>query len=203
MEKNEILEVQNYLKKRIVSRIILIEVYDHFIMQISDLMKNGIGFQQAFTQVKIKWEHELEMVPLSLFSFKKISRIEKKSLGSKYRKITTNSILITLLAAILNYINPDFLVVMVVILAGLCFLVLLYNFLFKKMSIKEYMQLSYHPLIVRNMLLGVLVFSIVYFVSKNRFFWEVSYNQIFLVFAVCVQVQLLFMRTQKLNIAIV
>ncbi|WP_209389202.1 hypothetical protein [Chryseobacterium sp. RR2-3-20] len=203
MEKNEILEVQNYLKKRIVSRIILIEVYDHFIMQISDLMKNGIGFQQAFTQVKIKWEHELEMVPLSLFSFKKISRIEKKSLGSKYRKITTNSILITLLAAILNYINPDFLVVMVMILAGLCFLVLLYNFLFKKMSIKEYMQLSYHPLIVRNMLLGVLVFSIVYFVSKNRFFWEVSYNQIFLVFAVCVQVQLLFMRTQKLNIAIV
>ncbi len=203
MEKNEILEVQNYLKKRIVNHIILIEVYDHFIMQISDLMKNGIGFQQAFTQVKIKWEHELEMVPLSLFSFKKISRIEKKSLGSKYRKITTNSILITLLAAILNYINPDFLVVMVVILAGLCFLVLLYNFLFKKMSIKEYMQLSYHPLIVRNMLLGVLVFSIVYFVSKNRFFWEVSYNQIFLVFAVCVQVQLLFMRTQKLNIAIV
>lgn len=203
MEKNEILEVQNYLKKRIVSRIILIEVYDHFIMQISDLMKNGIGFQQAFTQVKIKWEHELEMVPLSLFSFRKISRIEKKSLGSKYRKITTNSILITILAAILNYINPDFLVVMVMILAGLCFLVLLYNFLFKKMSIKEYMQLSYHPLIVRNMLLGVLVFSIVYFVSKNRFFWEVSYNQIFLVFAVCVQIQLLFMRIQKLNIAIV
>lgn len=203
MEKNEILEVQNYLKKRIVSRIILIEAYDHFIMQISDLMKNGIGFQQAFTQVKIKWEHELEMVQLSLFSFRKISRIEKKSLGSKYRKITTNSILITLLAAILNYINPDFLVVMVMILAGLCFLVLLYNFLFKKMSIREYMQLSYHPLIVRNVLFGVLVFSIVYFVSKNRFFWESSYNQLFLVFAVCVQIQLLFMRTQKLNIAIV
>lgn len=203
MEKNEILEVQNYLKKRIVNHTILIEVYDHFIMQISDLMKNGIGFQQAFIQVKIKWEHELEMVPLSLFSFRKISRIEKKSLDSKYRKITTNSILITLLAAILNYINPDFLVVMVIILAGLCFLVLLYNFLFKKMSIKEYMQLSYHPLIVRNMLFGVLVFSIVYFVSKNRFFWESSYNQLFLIFAVCTQIQLLFMRTQKLNIAIV
>ncbi|WP_312088874.1 hypothetical protein [Chryseobacterium sp.] len=203
MEKNEILEIQNYLKKRIVNHTILIEVYDHFIMQISDLMKNGIGFQQAFTQVKIKWEHELEMVPLSLFSFRKISRIEKKSLGSKYRKITANSILITLLAAILNYINPDFLVVMVMILAGLCFLVLLYNFLLKKMSIKEYMQLSYHPLIVRNVLFGVLVFSIVYFVSKNRFFWESSYNQLFLVFAVCVQIQLLFMRIQKLNIAIV
>lgn len=70
------------------------------------------------------------------------------------------------------------------------------------MSFKEYLQLSFHPLIIRNQLLAMLFVGASYAVNKNPYFWEPSANHIFLIFAMMIQIQLLYLRTKKINILI-
>ncbi|SDL95849.1 hypothetical protein [Chryseobacterium taihuense] len=60
MDEFQIRQIRNYLLSKNLPIDLLIEVEDHFVMQIADIMKReDINFDNAFYQVKILWENEL------------------------------------------------------------------------------------------------------------------------------------------------
>ncbi|MDF2553001.1 MAG: hypothetical protein K0R77_2276 [Chryseobacterium sp.] len=193
-------EIKSFLQKRNLSPVISNEIYDHFIVQISELMKNNLSFQEAFLKTKLDWQSELEMVKADLFSFKKIAKIEKTVLQSRFRNIILSSTVFTMFGfAVLFFLNDYFYLMQIGLLVTLVCL-LLYNFIFKKMKFREYYELSFHPLILRNLILGsVLFFGVGYF-TQSMNFWEVGINKIFLIYAIAVQIQLLYFRTKKVNV---
>lgn len=193
-------EIKSFLQKKKLSIVVLNEIYDHFVVQISELMKDGMFFQEAFLKAKLDWQYELEMVKADVFSFKKIARIEKKVLQDRFRNITLYAIMATVAAFILDRFNSDLLLFAVLTLGGITFCLLLYNFIFKTRSLREYISLQFHPLIIRNQLLAVMFCGITYIVNQNPHFWEPSANHIFLIFAMMIQIQLLYFRTKKVNI---
>ncbi|RZJ47575.1 MAG: hypothetical protein EOO19_09335 [Chryseobacterium sp.] len=196
-------EIKAFLQKRNLSTVISNEVYDHFISQISELMKDNLSFQEAFLKTKTEWQFELEMVKADLFSFKKIARIEKSVLQSRFRNIIISSTIFTLTGfAVLFFLNDYFYLMQVGLLVTL-FCLLFYNFIFKKMKLREYYNLSFHPLILQNILLElILLFGIGYF-TQNINFWDMEINKVFLMYAVAVQVQLLYFSSKKVNVLIV
>lgn len=78
MTAQNLLEIKTFLQKKKLRSGIMMELYDHFAVQISELMKNGMSFQEAFIKTKLNWESELKMVKADFFSYKKI-RIAKIS----------------------------------------------------------------------------------------------------------------------------
>lgn len=194
------LEIKAFLQKKNLSKVISNEIYDHFVVQISDLMKSNMTFQEAFLRTKIEWQHELEMVKADLFSFKKIARIEKATLQSRFKTIVLSSVIFTLLGfSVLVFLNDYFYLLQTGLLIIL-FTMLFYNFVFRKMKFREYYELSFHPLILRNLILGsVLFFGVAYFTHSTNF-WEAGINRVFLVYAATVQIQLLHFRSKKVNV---
>ena len=193
-------EIKAFLQKKNLSSVISNEIYDHFVVQISELMKGNLSFQEAFLKTKLDWQSELEMVKADLFSFKKIARIEKAVLQSRFRNIIISSITFTLLGfAVILFLNDYFYLLQIgllVALAGLLF----YNFVFKKMKFQEYYNLSFHPLILQNILLGLfLILGIGYFTQSINF-WNEEINKVFSVYAIAVQIQLLYFRSKKVNV---
>ncbi|CAD7808556.1 hypothetical protein CHRY9390_01850 [Chryseobacterium aquaeductus] len=193
-------EVRAFLQKKKLSIVVLNEIYDHFVVQISELMRDGMFFQEAFLKTKLDWQYELEMVKADVFSFKKIARIEKKVLQDRFRNITLYAIIATVAAFILDLVNFDLLLFAVLTLGGITFCLLLYNFIFKTMCLREYICLQFHPLIIRNQLLAVILFGVSYAVNQNPYFWEPSANHVFMIFTLTIQIQLLYFRTKKINI---
>ncbi|WP_143885231.1 hypothetical protein [Chryseobacterium binzhouense] len=60
MNEFQIRQIRNYLLSKNLPIDLLIEVEDHFVMQIGEIMKNEhIDFDTAFYQVKVLWEEEL------------------------------------------------------------------------------------------------------------------------------------------------
>lgn len=196
------LEIKNFLRRKNLSTVILNEVYDHFVSQISELMTENFSFQEAFLKTKTGWQHELEMVNADLLSFKKIARIEKTVLKSRFRNIVLSSVLFTLFGfGMLLYLNDYFYLVQVGLLMILI-ISLFYSFIFKKMKFREYVEMSFHPLLLKNLLLGcVLFFGVGYFV-QNIDLWKMGINKIFLIYATVVQIQLLYFRSKKVNVLI-
>jgi len=194
------LEIKAFLKKKNLSKVISNEIYDHFVVQISESMKMNTTFQEAFLKTKIEWQYELEMVKADLFSFKKIARIEKATLQSRFRNIILSSVVFTLLGfSVLFFLNDYFHLLQIGLLIILLAM-LFYNFVFKKMKFREYYELSFHPLILRNLILGsVLFFGVGYF-TQNTNFWEAGINKVFLIYAATVQIQLLYFRSKKINV---
>ncbi|MDA4744414.1 hypothetical protein NY599_08210, partial [Enterobacter hormaechei] len=52
-------QIQKYLEDKRLPLDIYLEIEDHIISQIEGLEHEGIGFQEAFLQVKTKWKKEL------------------------------------------------------------------------------------------------------------------------------------------------
>jgi hypothetical protein len=193
-------EIKAFLQKKNLSPVISNEIYDHFIVQISELMKNNLSFQEAFLKTKLDWQYELEMVKADLFSFKKIARIEKTVLKSRFRNIIVSSTIFALLGFVILFFVSDYFyliqIAMLVILVSLLF----YNFVFKKMKFREYYNLSFHPLIFQNILLGVLLFLGVGYFTQSISLWDKEINKVFSVYAFAVQIQLLYFRSKKVNV---
>ncbi|MFL9834851.1 hypothetical protein [Chryseobacterium terrae] len=201
MERSEFLEIEKYLKTKNLSSAVFAEVYDHFVMQISDLMnQNKISFQEAFLQTKINWQSELKMVKADLFSFKKIAKIEKGILQDKFSKMTVISFVSSLFIGALLYFNEDVYLVVQGVLITIHLLFLMYHFIFKKMSFSEYQKMSFHPLLLRNLLLMLIVISVntLFFTTENL--WNFPLNHMIVTFSVVLQIQLLYFRTKKINI---
>ncbi len=62
MDEQQLTRIRNYLLDKKLPIDILVEVYDHFISQISALEKEeGFSFEKAFEQVKDSWKDELKL----------------------------------------------------------------------------------------------------------------------------------------------
>lgn len=201
MDKIQLLEIEKYLKTKNLSQNIFLEVFDHFVLQISDLMtKNNVSFPEAFNQTKINWQDELEMVNADWLSFKKITRIEKIILKRRFEKMTYLSIIISLSGGLAFMYSQDFYWMFQIALLSMYVLLSVYNFAFKKMKFSEYRAMSFHPLILRNLILALLFIPISVLIDKN--IWDSALNHMILIFGLSMQVQLLYYRTKKINILI-
>jgi hypothetical protein len=190
-----------YLQSKKLSSLIFIEVKDHFMLQISELMDQGISFQEAFLKTKISWKHELEMVRADFFSFKIIARIEKEILHQRFRKMTLISFVFAGASFALYYINPNFFTTSQILLTVIWFLLLLYNFIRKNLKFSGYISMSFHPLLVRNIFLGLAVFSFGYYFTKD--YWEIIDLQVtkfFFMYSLAIQFQLLYFNSRRVNV---
>ncbi|WP_265428657.1 hypothetical protein [Chryseobacterium sp. YIM B08800] len=201
MEKNQLIEIEKYLKSKNLSSSVFAEVYDHFVMQISDLMNgNKISFTEAFLQTKINWQSELEMVKADLFSFKRIAKIEKNILQYRFRKMMILSFVFSLIVGAVFYFNEDIYLVVQGTLITIHLLFLMYHFIFRKMSFFEYRKMSFHPLLLRNILLMLIILTVntMFFTTKNL--WDFSFHHMAVTFSVTLQIQLLYFRNKKINV---
>lgn len=201
MEKNNLTEIEKYLKSKNLSTSVFVEVYDHFVMQISELMnKNQITFQEAFLQTKINWQNELKMVRADLFSFKRIAKIEKGILQDRFRRMMVISFVFSMILGVIFYFNEDMYLYIQGTLIMMHLFFLTYHFIFKKMSFSEYQKMSFHPLLLRNLLLMLIILSIntMFFTTENL--WEFPLNHMAVTFAVILQIQLLYFRAKKINV---
>ena len=202
MNKFQEQEVKDFLRRKNLSTVILNEVYDHFVIQISELMQESFSFQEAFLKTKISWQHELEMVNADVLSFKKIARIEKTVLQSRFRNIIFSSICLSLIGLAAFLFLNDYFYIMQISLGVVSIFMLLYNFAFKKMKFREYIELSFHPLILKNLILGCMLFLVVGYFTQGKLFGDFEIIKVFSIYTGFVQIQLLYFRSKKVNVLI-
>lgn len=195
-------EIKDFLRRKNLSVVILDEIYDHFVIQISELMKENLSFQEAFLKTKIGWQYELEMVNADVLLFKKIARIEKAVLKSRFRNIILSSISLSMIGLAAFLFLNDYFYIGQVGLAVLCFSMLVYNFAFKKMKFREYMEISFHPLILKNLVVGCILFLAVGYFTESTRFWDFDIIKVFSIYTALVQIQLLYFRSKKVNVLI-
>lgn len=195
-------EIHDFLRRKNLSIVIFNEIYDHFVIQISELMKENLSFQEAFLKTKIGWQYELEMVNADVLSFKKIARIEKTVLKSRFRNIILSSISLSMIGLAAFLFLNDYFYIVQAGLAVLCFSMLVYNFAFKKMKFREYMELSFHPLILRNLFIGCILFLGIGYFTQSAHFWDFEIIKVFSIYTAFVQIQLLYFRSKKVNVLI-
>lgn len=201
MTKENLIEIEKYLKSKNLSSNVFAEVYDHFVMQISELInKQKISFQEAFLQTKVNWQSELEMVKADLFSFKKIAKIEKGILQDRFRKMMMISFVFSVIVGTLFYCNENIYLCVQGVLIIIHLFFLMYHFIFRKMRFSEYRKMSFHPLLLRNLLLMLIILSVntMFFTTENL--WNFPFNHMAVTFSVMLQIQLLYFRVKKINV---
>lgn len=201
MEKDKLIEIEKYLKSKNLSSAVFAEVYDHFVMQISELInKQEIGFHEAFLQTNVNWQNELEMVKADLFSFKKNAKIEKGILQDRFRKMMMMSFVFSVIVGTLFYCNENIYLCVQGVLIIIHLLFLMYHFIFRKMSFSEYQKMSFHPLLLRNLLLMLIILAVntMFFTTENL--WNFPLNHMAVTFSVMLQIQLLYFRVKKINV---
>ncbi|MCD0479459.1 hypothetical protein LPB90_13435 [Chryseobacterium sp. LC2016-29] len=201
MTKENLIEIEKYLKSKNLSSNVFAEVYDHFVMQISELInKQKISFQEAFLQTKVNWQNELKMVKADLFSFKRIAKIEKSILQDRFKKMMMIAFVFSVIVGTLFYCNENIYLCVQGVLIIIHLFFLMYHFIFKKMRFSEYRKMFFHPLLLRNLLLMLIILSIntMFFTSENL--WNFPLNHMAVTFSVMLQIQLLYFRVKKINV---
>ncbi|MEG1591368.1 hypothetical protein [Chryseobacterium sp.] len=201
MTKENLMEIEKYLKSKNLSSAVFAEVYDHFVMQISELInKEEMSFTEAFLQTKVNWQNELKMVKADLFSFKRIAKIEKSILQHRFRRMMMISFVFSVILGILFYYNENIYLCVQGVLIIIHLFFLMYHFIFRKMSFSEYQKMSFHPLLLRNLLLMLIILAVntMFFTTENL--WEFPLNHMAVTFAVILQIQLLYFRVKKINV---
>lgn len=205
MEKDQLIEIEKYLKSKNLSSAVFAEVYDHFVIQISELInKKDINFTEAFLQTKFNWQSELEMVKADLFSFKRIAKIEKGILQDRFKKMMMIAFLSSVIMGTVFYFNENVYLCFQGTLIAMHLLFLMYHFIFRKMSFSEYQKMIFHPLLLRNVLLMLIILpltNIIFSTTKNL--WEFPLNHMFITFSVVLQIQLFYFRAKKINVLLV
>jgi hypothetical protein len=195
-------QIALYLISKKLHSQIIIEVKDHFISQISNLMETkNISFQEAFLETQVSWKNELEMVRADFFSFRKITRLEKNILQPIFRRMMVFALGISLAIGIVLSLNEN----LYLCAQGILLLVYigfsLYNFAFKKMKFSEYQRMSFHPLLLRNILLMLIVVPATHMIfESDDILWKSPFNHMFLTYAILIQIQLLYFRNKKINV---
>lgn len=197
-------EIGQYLSTKKLNSDLFFEIKDHFLQQISTLMdEKQSNFQEAFLQTKISWSRELEMVRADALTFRKVTRIEKQTIQRRFRNITLYSIAFSLLFTGLVFIDPDLFVYFQLSLFGITLVLLGYNFIFRKMRLYNYLQLSFHPLILKNAVAGMVLFTGLYFLYDSVAVVEgTQWTKFFSLYAVAAQIQLLYFNARKTNVLI-
>lgn len=197
-------QIEAYLHSKKLYHNLHLELKDHFMSQISDGMAtHNIGFQEAFLKTKLAWKKELEMVRADLFSFKRIARIEKEVLQKRFRKIIFSSSIWSMVFMGLFFINAEVFTVLQVILLGSWICLLGYGFLTKKFTFSHYIALNFHPLVLRNILLSVVFFFLIKFLTVDFItLTDMEINRVFLLYATIVQLQIMYLKTKRINVLI-
>ncbi|NPA09860.1 MAG: hypothetical protein GXO46_12795 [Chlorobi bacterium] len=197
-------QIELYLNSKKLTAQILAEVKDHFISQISHLMLfESLSFSEAFLKVKVSWKNELEMVNADFLSFKKIARIERVILQQRFRKIAVLSFILATAATCMMFLNTDVFFTVQILLLGSLAILLAYSFITKKMKFSNYIAMSFHPLLLRNLFFGVLIFAFGSFItSENWKIMDMNVSKFLSVYSLAVQLQLLYFNSKKINVLI-
>ncbi|WES95979.1 hypothetical protein P2W68_14080 [Chryseobacterium arthrosphaerae] len=196
-------EIIQYLLSKNLKKDLLPEIKDHFLQQISVLMEEkGSGFQEAFLQTKLSWSHELEMVRVDVLSFRKVARLEKEMIQKRFRNITLYSLAFSLLFAVFIFTDADAFMYLQVSLLGIMTVLLGYSFIFRRMKLYNYIQLSFHPLELRNAIAGAVLFSFLYFVCNDFTVVGKELMKVFFLYAMAAKIQLLYFNAKKTNVLI-
>lgn len=196
-------EIVQYLLSKNLNRALFLEIKDHFTEQISTLMEEKpIEFQEAFLKTQQSWNQELEMVRADLFSFRKITRIEKETVQRRFRNITIYALAFSSFFSQFIISNTDIFMYLEISLLGIMGVLLGYNFIFRKMRLYHYVQLSFHPLILRNVALGIILFSSLYFLYDGLTPIGSGMMKIFFLYAMAAKIQLLYFKAKKTNVLI-
>lgn len=198
LQENEIVK---YLASKKLGQKLLAEIKDHFMLQIADVMEHEkISFEEAFLQTKMNWKYELEMVKADLLSAVMISRIERNILQDRFRKMMGYAVIASILVSALLYIRQDlFMDTQIAVLVIICILSG-YNFIFRKMKLHNYTQVSFHPLMLKNLLAGAILIAVssIFFESFREAF-SVMIKPFFL-YSAAIQIQLLYWNARKINV---
>lgn len=197
-------QIAAYLLSRKLSPQILMEVKDYFMMQVAGLMEENdeLSFQEAFLATRISWHKELEMVKADLFSFRKIARIEKELLQKRFGKITVTAWVVSLVSGGI-YVFSGEAYYYFQIFALIAFVaIVLFGLFSRKIRFSEYQRISFHPLIIRNIILGMIIFPVGCYFSGEFEFWKPVFNQLVLLYSLMIQVQLLYFRIKKINVLV-
>ncbi|MDR2237151.1 MAG: hypothetical protein LBE92_13600 [Chryseobacterium sp.] len=196
-------EITRYLTLKKLNKGLLLEIKDHFMLQISDLMEEaGIGFQEAFLTTKLNWQHELELVRADVFSFRKIARIEKEALQIRFRNIVGCAMASSLLLFMLICMIPESFIYLQMTSLVIFGLLLGYNFIFRKMRLYDYLQLSFHPLILRNALLGAVIFGGAWLFFNEVTAESLPITKLFFLYAMSTKIQLLYKSAKRVNVLV-
>lgn len=198
INKSQTAEIRNYLASKKLQLDLFLEVEDHFLSQISQLMKDkNIGFQEAFLQTKILWIGELRMVRASILSFKKITVIEKKIVDRSLNRILLNSFLIVPFLIWFCVTLPYAVIFIQIILLAILFSIVGLSLIKKKLKFRDYLFLGFHPLILKIILICYLFsYLLMPFLIAN--FTQIEFDPIFtngfltVIIASVAQIQLLY-----------
>lgn len=195
-------QITEFLISKKLSPQLIFEVKDHFISQILNLMENReINFQEAFLETKLSWAKELEMVKADISSFKKITRLERNIMKPIFRRMMAYALGCTLIIGIILSLNKDVYMYVQGSMAVGYFVFSFYQFFFKKMKFSEYQQLTFHPLLLRSILTMLIVIPIAGMIfSPKDNPWESPLSQMFIIYAILIQIQLLYFRNKKVNV---
>lgn len=194
-------EIQQYLLSKNLNQNLFIEINDHFIQQISTLMEEEkLSFEEAFQHTKLSWKKELDVVKADLFSFRKVTRLEKEILQKRFRNMMLYAAIFTFILSKFIFTLSNAFMYSEIVLIGAMALLLVYNAIFRKMRLYHYMQLSFHPLILKNAAAGIVLFTSIYFFYDNLAVEGSGIMKFFFLYAMAVKIQLLYYKARKINV---
>ncbi|MFC6269311.1 hypothetical protein [Frigoriflavimonas asaccharolytica] len=194
----QIRDIRNFLASKKLQSDLFLEVSDHFVVQISQLMlSKNIDFEEAFLQTKILWMGELRMVKADILSFKKITVIEKRIVNKRLNKVLLNSILFLPIILGINFIFPDLGVFFVIFLSAILLFLFGLSLIKKKLKFRDYLFIGFHPLILKIILIGYILPFLIFSMLPANFtvpelILGLSKNISLAAFAVVTQIQLLY-----------
>lgn len=197
-------QVEDFLKKKNLSEPLRREILDHFLSEIEARVANGISFQEAFLQTKVKWNREFQMMKASPFSLRKVPRIEARSLSGRFAIIRRFAILVAMFSFLLQIIYEPIQYVLVLGIIISTLLGLFYLLVTKKLSYFGFLKLNFHPLMI-----GAIIFAFLLYVGAGFVQELVNLPQFAIkemvqtsgyVYFFIIQVQLVFLHTKKINV---
>lgn len=196
-------EIEQYLLSKKLSQNLAFEIKDHFIQQISTQMEEtNISFPIAFRQAQQSWKHELEMIKADGFSFKKIARIEKTILQRRFWKITLYALIFSLILLISTIISPSLFMYLQILLLGIIITLVIYNIASGRMKWYNCIQLSFHPLVLKNALIGAIIFATVFAFYNDVSLVGNCLMKFFFLYAISSKIQLLYTNAKKVSVLI-
>lgn len=201
-DKNMVID---FLRKKKLSYPLYKEVHDHFLTDIEQKMTEGLGFQEAFLQVKIKWQKEFQLVSQDILSFRKVPLIEQRLLGNIFDKIVKSSVLFSILTILFLLVYPPLEFYILGAGFGVLTIYAFYLLFNKKIKFSQFIQINFHPLVLRYIILCIVVF--VFLQQFQEIFYQSinikdSLKTVLMAFNISIQLQLLRLHEKKINVLI-
>ena len=135
MTENQLSEIRNYLLTKKLPIDILMEVNDHFVSQINDLMKEEqMSFDDAFKETKSSWQSELKPYWNGELDLVDKSKLLRDINRTYFRNLMKKALLSTSIILFVQFIFSKLLPIesfkfVFVIAIGIIFLVPIFNYL--------------------------------------------------------------------------